>query len=189
MATDLNELEWDFSDALPVEIAWQHFEVYVPIDPERELIKLTLSFENDSEEIAGYLDDIEVLKNLMNDKLMANNIIYMPIEEIPAGQSLERIVYGALELSTIVKVSYVPEESINGSVEPLQLLMKHTTLDTTICTKTFLEGTSAQSGMVFDFGPVDKDKADVLAANSVKLVKNAAGKLPRGVLIVQWDVI
>lgn len=187
--TEVTELPpFEYSDPFEVELQWQKFEVYVPIDPERELVKLTFSMHNESQ-IPGFFDDLEVLKNLMNDKLMASNIIYMPIEEVPAGQSLERIVYGALELSTIVKASYVPEESINGSVESLQLSIKHTTINTTICTKTFLEGTSAQSGLVFDFGPVDKDKADVLAANSVKLVKGTAGKLPRGVLILQWDVI
>lgn len=187
MSTNTEELVWEYSEASEVPIEWQTFEVTVPIDDERELVKVTFSI-HDSSKVAGFFDDLQVLKNLMNDKLMANNIIYMPIEAIPAGQPLERIVYGALEISTIVKVSYVPEEDIIGG-SGLQLSIKHTNSDELICTKTFMEGSDATRGVVADFGPVDKGHADVIASNSVKLVKTSQGALPRGVLIVQWDII
>ncbi|MNH22726.1 hypothetical protein D3C79_825950 [compost metagenome] len=112
----------------------------------------------------------------------------MPIESIPDGTPLERIVFGALEVSTIVKVSYVPEENIAGETG-MQLSIRHTLSNNIICTKTYINPVGSARGIVADFGPVDSNYSDVLASNSVKFSKTSEGYLPRGVLIIQWDVI
>lgn len=181
------ELIWDFTNVTGVEIEWQTFEAMIPIDDDRELTGFTFSIHNSSD-VNGYFDNLEVLKNLLNDKLLAKNIIFMPIETIPDGTSLDRIVFGAPELSTIVKVSYVPEENIVGN-SGMQLSIKHTLTNNIVCTKTYTNPTGSAKGIVTDFGPVDELYSDVLAANSIKFSKSPEGELPRGVLMVQWDVL
>ncbi|MNH07513.1 hypothetical protein D3C79_669070 [compost metagenome] len=187
MAVKFDDLIWDYSDITDVEIEWQQFEAIVPIDNERELTSVKFSIINSST-VTGYFDDLEVLKNLLNDKLMGKNIIHMPIESIPDGTSLDRIVFGAIEVSTIVKVSYVPEENIAGN-SGMQLSMKHTLSNNIICTKTYVNPTGSPRGIVADFGPVDSEYSDVLTSNSIKFSKSPEGYLPRGVLIIQWDVV
>lgn len=187
MAAAEEEIIWEYSETTEVPIQWQQFEVTVPIDPDRELTKFTFSLEDNSN-VSAYFDNLEVLKNLMNDKLLANNIIFMPIEEVPAGTPFSMLVYGSVDLTTIVKVSYVPEQAIVGG-EGLQLRMNHTITGGLICTKTFLEDSGAEAGIVTDFGPIDKEHRDVLVTQSVTFSKTAAGKLPKGILIIQWDIV
>lgn len=177
---------WEHGEPHAVEIAWQQFEVVVPIDKDRELTGIEYSLNNTSD-IEVYFDDLKALKNLMNDKLLANNIIFMPIEEVADGTPFSMIVYGAVELSEIVKVSYVPEQNIIPATN-FQLQMKHTITQDLICTKTFLPPSENEAGIVTDFGPISQ-ASEILAGNSVTFYKSNVGKLPKGILIIQWDII
>lgn len=188
MATIPADATWTYSEAQEVEILWQTYEATIPIDDKRELTQILVSIHNNSE-LEAFVDDIEVLKNLINDRLLANNVVYIPVEAVAEGEPLERIVFGAMDTCKIVSAAYVPEQTIHGREAGLQLRLQHTITQDILCTNTFELGTDAQAGLVDHFGPINEEHEEVLADNSLTFVKSAVGELPRGVLIIQWDIV
>lgn len=180
---------WQRSDAAPVEIFWTPFEAIVPVNPDKELLHATIEVINE-EAYPGHFDNLRVEKNLLNDKLLAANVVYIPIDSTKAGIQLNRTVFGALDAVKIVSIHYVPEQAIQGAdTSTLRLSIVNEPEGQTLATKTFIAGANAEAKKVFDFGPVLPAAAIIPKGTSLSLVKDPANTLPQGVLIIQWDVV
>lgn len=182
---------WKTSAAEMVEILWTPFETTVPVNPEKELLSVTYKVIN-TENFPVYFDDLTLEKNLLNDKLMAAETTYIPFEGVAAGVPLNRTVFAGIDVTKIVSIHYVPEETITGSnTDYAQLQIINDPDGEILTTKTFVDGVINKEKLVFDFGPVSPRTAVIAPGTSLRLTKQEAGngmKIPRGVLIIRWDI-
>lgn len=174
-----------------VEILWTPFETIIPVNPEKELLSVSYKVIN-TEAFPVFFDELTLEKNLLNDKLLAAETTYIPFEGAAAGIKVDRTVFGAIDVTKIVSIHYVPEKAIVGhNVNYLQLQIINDPDGKVLATKTFVEGSNAETRHVFDFGPVNKAEGIIAPGTSLRLSKleNGSGmELPRGVLIIRWDV-
>lgn len=184
-------MTWVESDIYEVEVVWQDIEIEVPVRDDKELLRVWLSVNTKNTE--GYIDDIELLRNLDREKLEGSEKIFMLVDEIPEGEEVELPVFGAINNSKIISFYIVPNEKILGSNSnymTLKLRNKETGKD--ICTKTFLSEVNSEAYKVFNIGPIDEERAIIEETHSVTFVKENTGsgmKLPKSLLILEWDVV
>lgn len=184
-------LNWKSSEIKEVNINWQKFEANIPINPHKELLSLSVELIN-NEDFAAFFDLISMEKNITNDKLYGSQVAYIPFEGADIGDTINRTFFGALNINKIVRISYVPEISIIGSsIDHMQLQIVHDPSGEILSTKTFVDEVSCEQRLVFDFGPINPTLATLAAGESLRLVKQDVGTgmiLPRGLLIIQWDI-
>lgn len=184
-------LDWKDSSIEEVEIIWSDFETVIPVSNKKELLNIKVELIN-TESFAGFFDSLVLEKNLINDKLLAAEIVYIPFEGALEGDAINRTVFGSMDVNRIVKIAYVPEASITGSAtDYMQLQIVHDPSGNVLSTKTFIQEVIGEQRLVFEFGPVNDTFAIISAGESLRLVKQDTGAgmpLPRGLLIIQWDV-
>lgn len=184
-------LEWLESAVSTVDVSWNEFEATLQIDQDKELLTVDIELIN-KEGYAGYFDELFLEKNLSNDKLFASEHTYIPIEKIEANKPFERVVFGALDVTQIARISYIPEAPMIGNdTNYIQMQIVHCQTNNIIATRTFIKDVNMEANKVFGFGPVNKEKALIDIDDGVKLVIETHGsgmELPRGIIIVQWDI-
>lgn len=182
---------WKNSYAEAIEISWTPFEVVLPVNPDKELLHVKLSVVN-IEQFPVYFDSLFVLKNLLNDKLNAAETTFIPVQTVSTSTEFTGTVFGAVDVVKIVSVHFIPEQNIVGdNTNSLQLqIVKNGTGDV-VASKTFVEETNAMAHTVTDFGPVNSENAILSPRDSLNLNKINLGtgkELPKGILIIRWDI-
>lgn len=186
------DLIWADTPLEQFSMQWFGFESVIPVNPNKEVISVKVELLNKEQTEPAYFDNIELLKNLINDKLLGAEVVYIPVEEIDAATTLQRIVFGATSILKIVRVSYAPEEPIIGNdTDSFQLQLFNPNRGLLLSTASFVAGRDEAANRVFDFGPVNSELAVMEPTETLQLRKINTGngkKLPRGVLIIQWDL-
>jgi len=183
---------WIEGELQEVEIEWLHVEGICEVNSEKELLRIRVSGITDGLDDYGYFDLFQLCKNLLNDKITGNEIVYLPLEEIPAGQGVEIPVFGAVVEAQIAAAHLVPKQTITGSdTNYMQLKLVNKETGAVICTKTFIAGVDAPAYEVTDFGPVNETAGAVSIGKGVSLIKEEVGggmALPQSVLVIQWNL-
>lgn len=183
---------WIEGELQEVGIEWLHVEGICEVNSEKELLRVRVSGVTDGLDGYGYFDLFQLCKNLTNDKITGNEVIYLLIEEIPADQGAEIPVFGAVTEAQIVAVHIIPKETITGNdINYMQLKLVNKDTGAVICTKTFLSGVNAPAYEVMDFGPVDEEAGAINIGQGVSFVKEEFGggmTLPKCLLIIEWNL-
>lgn len=175
-----------------LEIEWLHVEGICEINPEKELLRVRVNGITNGLSGYGYFDLFQLCKNLLNDKITGNEVVYLPLEEIPAGQVVEIPVFGAVVEAQIAAAHLVPKQTIAGNdTNYMQLKLVNKETGAVICTKTFIAGIDAPAYEVTDFGPANETAGAINIGQGVSLVKEEFGAgmtLPQCVLVIQWNL-
>lgn len=184
-------LDWKITEPQEALIDWYDFETIVDINPDKEVLSVTIELINEEPYVA-FFDDIFLKKNLINDKLLGAEKVYLLLEEATPLDEINRTVFGATENSRLISLAYAPESPIVGDdVNYSQLQIVNETTKEVLASKTFILETDAEERKVFTFGPVDTEKAEIDVYDTLTLVKKNFGTgmtLPRGLLILFWDI-
>lgn len=185
-------MTWIEGELQGIEIEWLHVEGICEVNSEKELLRVKVSVITDGMEGYGYFDLVQLCKNLMNDKIIGAEVVYLLLDEIPAGTPIEIPVFGAVTEVEIVSAHMVLKEPIVGNdINYMQLKLVNKETDAVICTKTFIAGIDATAYTVTDFGPVDEEAKQLSLGQAVSLVKEEFGagmKLPQCTLVIQWNL-
>lgn len=183
---------WIEGEPQEFQIEWLKIDEICEISNNKELLRTRLSVITDNLNGYGYIDNLGLFKNLLNDKITGAEIVYIPLDEIPAGSSAEFPVFGAVTDAQIVAAHIIPKTTISGSdTDYMQLRLVNKETGSTICTKTFLNGTDAPAYQITDFGPVDEVSGTITLGQGVAFVKEEIGNgmaLSQCVLVIQWNL-
>lgn len=186
-------LEWLNSDPSLVELQWQEFEQIIEINPDKELLRIDMQIVNE-EGFPIYFDKLSVKQNITNNKLAASYMSAIPIEGASLG-IFERLVFGTTQDVRIVSVSFATEEAITGTLEnQMKWSIINNKTSIVICTRTIIEDVQVNAKGIIDFGPIDADTeiGAVLAGETISFKKEdtvGGMTVPRGLLIINWDIV
>lgn len=177
---------WIAGDLDNIPIEWLHLEAVCEVSREAEL--LTVKLSGLTEDLEGYFDNFALFKNLLEDKLTGNEVVYLPVDE--TADEFEIPIFGAVvEVAQIMAAHIIPKEDIIGSdTDPIILKLISKETGDTICTKTFLAGTDALAFEVTDFGPVNENNNEINYGKGVSLAKEGAAALPPSLIVVEWNL-
>jgi hypothetical protein len=168
------------------------FETVCEVNEDIELLQTRVTAETSGFSGYCYFDDLQLLKNLTDEKITGNEQLFQPIREVTAGSIFEKPIYGAVIEAQIISAHIVPKSTIIGNdIDYMTLKLMNKETSEVICTKTFIIGTNAEAYKVTDFGPVDTEAGAMNLAKGVSLVKEETGTgmlLPESLLIVQWNL-
>jgi hypothetical protein len=186
-------MTWIEGELQPLDVEWLHIEGICQVRENAELLRVTVAAETSGLEGYGYFDLFQLCKNLLNEKIISANVVYLPLNEVPAGVATEIPAFGSVvEIAQIVGVRLIPKETIVGNdSDYMQLKLVNKETGAVICTKTFIAGVDALAYEVTDFGPVDENAGAINFGQGVSLAKEEFGAgmtLPQSVLVIQWDL-
>jgi len=183
---------WVDGELNGIDIEWLSFETICEVDNDKELLRTRVTAETSGFSGYCYFDNLQLLKNLTDEKITGNEVTYIPLDEVSTGNEIEMPVFGAVTDVQIVSAHIVPKTTITGNDSnymALKIINKET--DAVICTKTFIAGADATAYQVTDFGPVNEGNGAISEGYGVSLVKEETGAgmlLPDGILIIQWNL-
>ncbi len=180
---------WVDSEAVEVPIQWTLQESEVEVNAGKELIRITFRVFTDGAECAFYVDRLELRFDLERELIEGDRVSYIWLPGAPAG-NVEFPVWGATRDVEITGAFLVPKAEIVGSdSDYTQLKLVRNDTSVTICTKTFLSGTTAPAYTVTQFGPVSN--GELPFGVGIKLVKEDFGNgmvLPELVVVITWNL-
>ncbi len=176
-------ITWISSPLKELPVQWMTFETVIVPDANKELLQVKFGMRSDYPAGPVYFDQLALYRNLTNERLLANYVVYIPV---PAG-TVRVPVFGAVVNSYLVAAHIVPKLGITGEDPALQLQIFNAATEQVICTKTFIEGSNANANELVNFGGTDESTRELTAGESAYL--EVVGAFPDLLLVLQWNVL
>lgn len=186
------DINWVLGESTNVEVSWQEISEQLEINPNKELVGITIRCSNRSTK-KGYYDALSIKEDLTEDKINGSEITYISIDSINVSiNTIEIPIFAAVKQNKIIAVYLLTSEDIIGNDSNI---IKMSVIDKVsgnlIATKTFQNNVDAVAYKLTHFGPVNTDTSSISPDSGLCLRIDPVTTqitIPKSVLVIEWNI-